>query len=813
MRGKFLFAEGEKLLVRGVTYGPFRPDRSGSVYPSAAQAERDFSQMAAHGINAVRTYTLPPIWLLDAGARHGIRMMIGLSWEDHVAFLENRSLPADVIRRVRHDVRGCAGHPAVLCYTLANEIPASIVRWHGAGRIERFLRELSEAVRAEDPCGLFTYVNYPSTEYLHLPFIDLVAFNVYLEQREPLSRYINRLQNLAGERPLLLAEMGLDSRRHGMHGQAEALDWQTRTALEAGCCGLFVFAWTDEWHRGGDDIEDWDFGLVTRERQPKPALPVVHDAFAAGPFGSVERWPSMSVIVCSYNGARTIRETLAQLSRLDYPDYEVIVVDDGSTDATAEIAGGFPVRLIRTENQGLSAARNTGLLAAGGEIVAYIDDDAHPDPHWLRYLALKFLRSTHVGIGGPNLANPGDGSVADCVDNAPGNPTHILVDDDVAEHIPGCNMAFRRSALVAVGGFDPRFRATADDVDLCWRLQERGWTIGFSPAAVVWHHRRATVRAYLRQQFGYGWGEFLLEQKWPARHSAVGHVSWSGRIYGRGITVPLRLRPWSVYHGIWGTAPFQSVYERAPNAWSALPLLPEWYLLLALLTGLALLRPLWAPLGLFVVLATGAFAASVAQAVLSARRAVFHHPPPSRFADLRLRALVAALHLLQPLARLLGRMRNGLTPWRTRGRNVFAAPKARRFAFWQRTWRSGDDRLRALQRQLEADGAIVRPGSAYDRWDLEVRGGLCGSVNGLMAIEEHGAGRQLVRFRLWPRVPGMVLMLTGLLAGLAIAALSVAPSAAFLLSILAVSLAVRAALDCAVATGAWLKALEGLRQG
>jgi GT2 family glycosyltransferase len=80
---------------------------------------------------------------------------------------------------------------------------------------------------------------------------------------------------------------------------------------------------------------------------------------------------------------------------------------------------------------------------------------------------MAFSRSAHVGIGGPNLPPAGDGLVAECVAAAPGNPLHVLLSDEIAEHIPGCNMAYRKEALVAIGGFDARFRAAADDVDLC----------------------------------------------------------------------------------------------------------------------------------------------------------------------------------------------------------------------------------------------------------------------------------------------------------------------------------------------------------
>ena len=125
------------------------------------------------------------------------------------------------------------------------------------------------------------------------------------------------------------------------------------------------------------------------------------------------------------------------MTYLEYPDYEVIVVDDGSTDATAKIASEYDLHLIRTENYGLSSARNTGMEAATGEIVAYLDDDARPDPHWLAYLAAGFLSTEHAGIGGPNIAPPDDGTIADCVANAPGGPVHVLLSDQEAEHIPG----------------------------------------------------------------------------------------------------------------------------------------------------------------------------------------------------------------------------------------------------------------------------------------------------------------------------------------------------------------------------------------
>ncbi|OLE16709.1 MAG: hypothetical protein AUI36_37180 [Cyanobacteria bacterium 13_1_40CM_2_61_4] len=385
--------------------------------------------------------------------------MVGLPWEQHVTFIDDRRTAADIEKRVRAGVRACAGHPALLGYAIGNEIPASIVRWSGPRAIEGFLERLHEAAKTEDPGALCTYVNFPSTEYLQLGFVDFFCFNVYLEARESFTAYLARLQSLADGRPLMIGEIGLDSRRHGQEAQARALDWQIRAAFAGGCAGAFVFSWTDEWHRGGHDIEDWDFGLTSRERGPKPALAAVREAFAQAPLTPDRGWPKISVVVCSYNGERTIGECLAHLEKLSYSSYEIIVIDDGSTDSTADIAAESPgVRLFRYPNGGLSRARNRGLHVATGEIVAYIDDDAYPDPHWLTYLASAFRSTTHAAIGGPNLPPPGDGPVSDCVANAPGGPIHVLVSDEEAEHVPGCNMAFRKSCLEAIGGFDPQFR-------------------------------------------------------------------------------------------------------------------------------------------------------------------------------------------------------------------------------------------------------------------------------------------------------------------------------------------------------------------
>jgi GT2 family glycosyltransferase/ABC-type nitrate/sulfonate/bicarbonate transport system ATPase subunit len=787
--------------VRGVTYGTFRPTEDGVDYPPAKQVDGDFAGMAAAGFNTVRTYTVPPRWLLDAALRHELLVMVGMPWEQHIAFLDEPKRCEAIEESVRAGVRACAGHPAVLAYTIGNEIPASIVRWHGRRRIGRFLERLYRAAKQEDPGGLVTYVNFPTTEYLELTFLDFCAFNVYLESEDRLEAYLARLQVVADERPLLMAEIGLDSRRNGVEAQAESLCWQLRTTFRAGCAGATVFAWTDEWHRGGFDVEDWDFGLVRRDRSPKPALEAVRGTLAELPLPPGERWPRFSVVVCSFNGSRTIGECLAAASTLDYPDYEVIVVDDGSTDDTAEIARAHGARVISTPNEGLGSARNRGAREATGEIVAYCDDDAAPERHWLTYLATTYMTTEHAAVGGPNIAPRADGTVAECVANAPGNAIHVLLSDTVAEHIPGCNSSFRREALLEVGGFDPQFRIAGDDVDLCWRLQDRGWTIGFTPAAMVWHHRRGSVRAYWRQQRAYGRAEAMLERKWPERYNGTGHVSWAGRVYATGRRTFLERS--RVYHGTWGTGSFQRLYTGGQPRLAHLPLMPEWFLVIALLTGLTALGTTWTPLLIAAPLLALALAAVAGEAWTGAGRARFTMPVRTRRMGLRLRALTAFLFVLQSYARLHGRLREGLRPWGRRAPPALRLPYPRVCLVWSEAWQPVEQRLHHVEAALRNASVRVRRGGDFDRWDLDVRGGVLAGARVRMAVEEHGGGRQQLRFRVLPRagLPGLVAA-ASLAALVPLAALDGAIGAAGVLGTLAVALVAFGLVEAAAAIAA-----------
>jgi glycosyltransferase involved in cell wall biosynthesis len=810
-RGKFLFIGNEKLLIRGVTYGTFKPDERGNEFPDPQRVREDFSQMVRCNINAVRTYTCPPRWLLDLASQQGIFVMVGLPWESHIAFLESQQTVKSIEERMRRMIKGISGHPAILGYVIGNEIPGHIVRWHGPKKVERFLKRLYFLAKNEDPQGLVSYVNYPTTEYLQLPFVDFTSFNVYLEDRDRLESYLYHLHNIAGDRPLVMGEIGLDSRRNGVKKQAAVLDWQIRTAFGAGCAGAFVFAWTDEWHRGGHDIEDWDFGLTDRNRRPKPAMHSIQHAFSEVPFPKDMKWPRISVVICSYNGERTLRQCYDAIQRIDYPNFELIVVNDGSKDKTKEITRLYGFKMIDSPNVGLSAARNLGLKAATGDIVAYIDDDVYPDRDWLKFLAYSFLTTDYAGIGGPNIPPPEDGEIAHCVANAPGGPQHVLVSTRDAEHIPGCNMAFRKSCLDAVGGFDPRFRVAGDDVDLCWKMIERGWRLGFNPAAVVWHHRRDTIRTYLRQQTGYGRAEALLERKWSKKYNAFGHISWSGKLYGNGNGHRFSWKKYRIYHGTWGSAPFQPLYKPNATTLETLLLTPEWYIFNSMMMGIVLLGFFWKPLFMALPLLALMSGSSLVSILSTVSSLSFNGIEGGLFHRLKLRAVTGLLHILQPLARLWGRLSLGLNPLRMRCPPELTLPRSRSTVIWDENWKSPEDRLSTIEAALCSRSTAVRRGGDYDSWDLEVKGGVFGGLRMKMGIEEHGSGRQLVRLRSWPTIP-----LTGLFAATLPAFLAVAASmdnawtAAAALGSIAAALFFLIFRNAAAATASYLHAIESL---
>ena len=746
--GKQFLVGDEPFMVRAVTYGTFRPRPDGERFPDRDTIKQDFDAISGAGFNTVRTYTLPPDDVVELASEWDLRLLAGVFYEDWRSLVgassrQRRSVARTARGQVTEAARRLAGNDNVLGLVVGNEFPSDVVRWVGTKQAADLISDLADAVAEVDPHRLKTYGNYPTTEFLEIDGLDFVMFNLFLEDPHAYRRYLTKLLHLAGDRPLVLGEIGFHAGSTAAEEcrQAEILDWQLSIATERGLGGTAIFSWTDEWWVGDAAVEGWHFGLTRADRTPRPALEVAR-VWNGRTVRNIDfDWPGIGVVICAYNAAATLDECLRHTCALDYPDLEIIVVDDGSTDETAAIVGRHPrARLVSIDHAGLSTARNEGLRASSKELIAFLDADAYPTPEWPFFLALAFDGPNVGGAGGPNLAPPTDPAGAHLVAQAPGGPVHVLLSNDRAEHVPGCNMAFWADVLVSLGGFDPAFERAGDDVDLCWRLLDRGWEIGFHPAAVVWHHRRANARAYLRQQRFYGHSEALVEARHPERFTALGTARWLGTIYGSSGPRMGRQR---IYRGAFGASPFQSVYRRESHGVDIANQL-------GVPTGILL--GLTAPFG-FVSLALVApgMAGVALLLTLGATNAILARPGTvPGIGNGRARVAIAALTMAQPLVRAWGHARNRAPALRASPPDhVVVRPtgKATGRVFIYDADRDRTALATSLIGQLRRGGLHVVPANGWEDHDAHIAAGPCIRGELLAVGQPHGCIQVRVRRR------------------------------------------------------------------
>lgn len=228
--------------------------------------------------------------------------------------------------------------------------------------------------------------------------------------------------------------------------------------------------------------------------------------------------PFVSVVIPVLNGERTVRDCLVSLLRTDYPpERREIIVVDSSTDGTAEIVRRFPVRYLWEGRRGISYARNRGIEASKGEIVASLDADCVATTGWLQELVRGFDRE-EVGVAvGEVVAYPPRTSAERYTAlrkplwqtrsiSYPGSPWFNLG-----------NAAVSRKVFDRIGLLDPRFAGSAcEDIDFAWRfIRDRGFRLSHCPKAVVFHRHRMTAGQLFKQYRSYGHGQAILLRKYP----------------------------------------------------------------------------------------------------------------------------------------------------------------------------------------------------------------------------------------------------------------------------------------------------------
>ena len=515
------------------------------------------------------------------GGSQGLRVMVGLPWSQHVAFLDDRSLKRDDPPRARR--RRCArlgDHPAVLTFRARQRDPA---RRRPLARADarRALpaRACTKTRKRASPDSLFTYVNFPPTEFLDLSFFDICAFNVYLHREAELRAYLARLQHIAGQKPLLLAEAGADSIREGEDGQAAITAMHVRAAFEEGACGAIAFAWTDEWWRGGYAGRRLD----VRPRRPRAPPEARGRRGRRGVRGRAV--PARARARLAPRVGRRLRlqrrrharrlpavARAADLSRLrDHPRQRRLARSHRARSPAA-IAR---VRVIDTPNGGLSAARNVGLAAATGEIVAYTDADTRVDP-----------RLADV----PRPAVPHARTSSAPADRTSCPPT-IRRWRSASRARP----AARRTCCSTIASPSTCPAATwRSAATRCWRSAAS--TPSTCAPATMWTCaggcRRAAGRSASRRRRSCGTTTARRSRRTGGSRSATakakrwlmahhpdkfldGRMLWRGRIYS---PLPFVRSLWGtrINAGVWGTAAFPSVYRTDVHPFAFLPHSIKW---------------------------------------------------------------------------------------------------------------------------------------------------------------------------------------------------------------------------------------------
>jgi GT2 family glycosyltransferase len=228
--------------------------------------------------------------------------------------------------------------------------------------------------------------------------------------------------------------------------------------------------------------------------------------------------PTVSVVVTARNAQGEIEECLASLLAVDYPPdrHELVIVDNGSTDRTAEIVQRHPVTYLREPRRGVSYARNTGIEATSGEIVALTDTDCVVSTGWLSELAKGFSDQSAGAVAGAIVPYPPRSWVEAYAARRRSHSQDRPLSHPVRPFAMTPNLAFRREPLERTGLFDTRFPGGGwEDADLCWRFSRKtGLALRYAPRAVVFHHYRSTPRDFLIQHYRYGYGLALIHGKY-----------------------------------------------------------------------------------------------------------------------------------------------------------------------------------------------------------------------------------------------------------------------------------------------------------
>jgi GT2 family glycosyltransferase len=507
VHGKFFSRDGAKFLLKAMRL----PGVSGSLDLSEKLAlRRRLDEFADANVNTLILTAAQAETVLGLAGQSGLHALVEItidSWE-----VNSAGGIRDAVARVAQTVSVLRGYTGLMgflvhcpCERGAMTPSAFDALRMGLAAVARTIHEshghqliafehsadvAASAPAGGDSCEDFTYVR--------LGRIDAAD----------LSAAITALHHDAVARPLVI-EIGEE-----WVGQVEI----TAHALGLGAAGVVASparpAVSPGWYNGRmlDDEKLLPFAQIGGSSTPLPATT-----------------PMVSVVIAARDNEATLAACLESIGRLHYPNYEVIVVDDGSRDRTAEIAatvgGARPIRIIREHRAGVAAACNVATRAARGQFIAFTRGDCEVDADWLALGMRVMIEGSLDACRGPIYPSPiaTEGIAARAIGSLPSQLSMDPGGDRAELLLTGRNMIVRKASLAAVGGFDSRFIDSGGDADLAARMIEARMALGWCPAGLVWRCASSRVGEFYQRRIRHGRADAMLAIKHPER---FGGATW-----------------------------------------------------------------------------------------------------------------------------------------------------------------------------------------------------------------------------------------------------------------------------------------------
>jgi len=435
---------------------------------------------------------------LDVVATAGLVALVELAIES--GDLIDPSRFAELVSRVAHAGNVYRSHPGLLGYLIdcplepdtSPEDPCRFVK----KTVRRRLRTLIRVFKQHAPNALVAIKRRQTSLIPALAEEDfLYGCEAHWQERE-LRPWIESMHRLAGPRPVVIEFAQPSSRQ----------DEAVAEAFGAGAAGIVAPSVP------APPSRDW---LGIRMLRPTEAMPFASLDCAGPP--KPNSCPLVSVVVCALKGERTLKRCLQSLSELAYPNFEVVIVADSGSAGVSEVVKLFPqFRVIGQSNQGLGAARNAGVKAARGEIVAFVEPDFAVDSDWLTFMVRAMQDGDLDACCGPAYVPHETAGFAASIAAARPSLPSTRFGDAMARS----NLAFTRHALQRAGGFERKYKGFDADVDLCRKIEGTGAKLGYCPVALVWNLRPHPLRNFLTRQGSYGRADARLG-RWGADRSLI----------------------------------------------------------------------------------------------------------------------------------------------------------------------------------------------------------------------------------------------------------------------------------------------------